>query len=92
MAPQVWVNDTDRSDLVDVSLRIIVEAESFRWHGGSDELQRDARRYNRMIVDGWIVLRFSYDDVMKDPDHVRQVLISAVALAQASTQVRPRRR
>ena len=68
-----------RPDLVDVDLRIIVEADSFEWHGGRAELARDARRYNRMVVHGWLVLRFAWEDVMFDPDYVREVLVAAVA-------------
>ena len=57
----------------------MLEADSFEWHGGRDDLARDARRYDRMVVHGWLVLRFSWDDVMHDPTYVRQILEAAVA-------------
>ena len=57
-----------------------VEADSFEWHGGRGALARDARRYNLLVADGWIVLRFSWEDVMFDPDYVRDVLVAVVAL------------
>lgn len=66
-------------DLVDVELRIVVEADSFEWHGGRADLARDARRYNRMVVNGWLVLRFAWEDVMFDQDFVREILAAAVA-------------
>jgi len=71
-----------RVDLADVRLRIVIECDSFEWHGKRSALERDARRYNAMVVNGWIVLRLCYDDVMHHPDEVRRTLVAAVALAQ----------
>ena len=36
---------------------IVLEADSFEWHGGRAALDRDANRYNRLAVEGWLVLR-----------------------------------
>ena len=68
-----------RPDLVDDELRIVLEADSFAWHGGRAELARDARRYNALVVHGWLVLRFAWEDVMFDPQRVRLTLEAAVA-------------
>lgn len=90
--PQVTVTDgafAARPDLVDERLRIVCEADSFEWHGGRSALASDARRYNRLVVAGWIVLRFSYEDVMFHPDEVRAVLLRAVALAEVLNQRGP---
>ena len=43
-----------RPDLVDEDLRIVIEADSFEWHGGRSDLARDARRYNAFTVHGWL--------------------------------------
>lgn len=83
----VGTRQTVRPDLVDVDRRIVVEADSFEWHGGRGDLARDARRYNHLVADGWLVLRFSWEDVMIDPDYVREVLVTAVALVDARTQL-----
>ena len=90
--PQVTLRDgafTARPDLVDRRLRIAIEADSFTWHGGRQALTADARRYNRLVIAGWMVLRFSWEDVMFHPDEVREVLVAAVALAEAMSQRRP---
>jgi hypothetical protein len=87
--PQVDIWDgrfLARPDLVDERLRIVIEADSFAWHGGRDQLATDARRFNSLVVRGWVVLRFSWEDVMFHPDAVRAVLREAVALAEAMTQ------
>jgi very-short-patch-repair endonuclease len=68
-----------RPDLVDERLGIVLEADSFEWHGDRSALRRDAQRYNRFVVHGWLVLRFAWEDVMFRPDEVRAVLEAAVA-------------
>jgi very-short-patch-repair endonuclease len=73
---------TARPDLVDDDLGIVVEADSFEWHGDRAALAKDARRYNLLLCDGWLVLRFAWEDVMFDPDYVRQVLAAIVSIAQ----------
>lgn len=68
-----------RPDLVDEDLKIILEADSFEWHGSRSALKSDARRYNSFVINGWLVLRFAWEDVMFDPDYVRLVLEALVA-------------
>jgi hypothetical protein len=38
-------------------------------------------------VAGWIVLRFSYEDVMFHPEQVREILVAAVGLAELLSEV-----
>lgn len=83
--PQLGIRTSEsyaRPDLVDEDLRIVLEADSFEWHGDRAALRRDARRYNLLVCDGWWVLRFAWEDVMLDPDYVRRVLVMVVALVQ----------
>ena len=69
-----------RPDLVDQELRIVVEADSFAWHGDRAGLEHDARRYNQLVAHGWLVLRFTYDDVVRRPAEVAAVLRAVVEL------------
>jgi very-short-patch-repair endonuclease len=79
--PQVWLPGLNaRPDLVDTDLGLVFEADSFGWHGDRAALRRDAKRYNAMVVNGWLVLRFAWEDVMFHPEYVRSVLLSVVAL------------
>lgn len=68
-----------RSDLVDRRLRIVLEADSFEWHGDRAALRRDARRYDLLVANDWVVLRFSWEDVMHDQEWVRSILMATVA-------------
>lgn len=82
LRPQVPIHAADflgRPDLVDEELGVLLEADSFGWHGDRAALRRDAKRYNAFVVNGWLVLRFAWEDVMFDPDYVRSVLEAVVA-------------
>jgi very-short-patch-repair endonuclease len=74
-------------DLADRSLRIVIEAESFAWHGETAALTRDCVRYNAFTLDGWIVVRFSWYQVMFEPAYVLEVLQDAVELARRHANV-----
>lgn len=75
-----------RVDLADEDLGVVLEADSFAWHGDRAALRRDCRRYDLLVVHGWRVLRFAWEDVMHDQDFVRQVLVGAVAVVGRQTQ------
>lgn len=85
--PQRQIAEGTRPDLVDRDLRLVLEADSFEWHGGRAALRRDAQRYNQMVVDGWLVLRFAWEDVMFEQDYVRGCLVAAVTLATRRGEV-----
>ena len=67
-----------RPDLVDRRLRIVLEADSFEWHGDRAALRRDARRYDLLVANGWVVLRFAWEDVMHQPEWVRSVIQAVI--------------
>lgn len=67
-----------RPDLVDRKRRLVLEADSFQWHGSRRALSRDCERYNALVVLGWRVLRFSWEQVMLEPDYTRECLIALV--------------
>lgn len=82
LTPQVWVKTRTgrvRPDLVDEQRRLVVEADSFEWHGRRAALKNDARRYNELVIAGWMVLRFAWEDVMFEPERVQAVLAGAAS-------------
>lgn len=83
VTPQVLIDSVAPEatpDLVDRDLRIVIEADSFEWHGGRAALRRDARRYNALVADGWLVLRFCWEDVMHEQPSVTATVSRVVAL------------
>jgi very-short-patch-repair endonuclease len=71
--PQVVISENGflgRPDLVDVARRVVLEADSFDFHGRRRAMKRDCERYNGLVLCGWIVLRFTWEHVMFQPDYV----------------------
>lgn len=73
-SPHCWA----RPDLIDRERRLVVECESYEWHGNRAGFLKDIRRYTLLTADGWTVLRFTWDDVMLRPEWVREVLFRAL--------------
>lgn len=66
-------------DLVDVERRIVVEAESFAFHGKRKALKRDCERYTALVLAGWRVIRFAWEHVMLEPEYVHACLVAVAA-------------
>jgi len=77
-------------DLADTVLRIVIEAEGFENHGTRAALKRDCRRYTGLGARDWIVIRFTWDEVMFEPDYVIEALRQVVAVRRrTATNVQP---
>lgn len=88
--PQYVVRDPDffaRVDLGNPLLRIAIEADSFAHHGTRESLRKDCRRYTSLAANGWLLLRYSWEDVILDDSWVGESLkrtITGSALRWAS--------
>ena len=85
VVPQVEIATDDfyaRVDLADVRLRIVIEADSYEFHGGRERLRRDCWRYDELVARHWLVLRFAWEQVMFAPEWVRSILVHAVRRAE----------
>lgn len=80
--PQGVIAGVGRVDLLDPILGIVIECESFEWHGTKAGMARDVKRYTNLARRGFTVVRFTWEEVMHHPDYVRQVLIDVVAVRQ----------
>jgi very-short-patch-repair endonuclease len=59
-----------RVDLGHRQARIALEAEGYEFHGSSKDFAADCRRYDELVAEGWLVLRFTYQQVLFEPDWV----------------------
>jgi very-short-patch-repair endonuclease len=50
--------------------RLVVEADSHRHHGTRQAFERDRRRDQRLTAAGWRVVRFTWRQVLGEPDEV----------------------
>ena len=60
--------------------RIVIEADGFRWHSDSSRLDLDKERNNRLILSGYIVLRFTWKDVTVEGEGVAESIRSALSI------------
>lgn len=75
---------TYHPDLADPFHAIAIEADSWAHHAGKAEHDADCRRYNALVVAGWTVLRFTWEQVMFSPHEVVNVVRAARALPLAA--------
>jgi len=68
-----------RVDLGHRQARIVLEAEGYEFHGSPGAFAADCRRYDDLVTAGWLVLRFTYQQVIGDPSWVVETVRSAVA-------------
>ena len=74
--PQVVIEGVGRVDLL-VAGRVIVELDGWEHHGTLSAFAADRRRDRESVAQGFRVLRFTYSDVVGDPDG----LVAAVRAA-----------
>ena len=77
-----------RVDLGSHDLRLVLEAESFEFHGDRAALTRDCIRYTELGSRGWLVLRFTWEQVMFQQDWVRRKIAMTVR-ARRSPRAQP---
>lgn len=78
--PQQWVERVGRVDLLCRRNNLVIEADSWEFHGERAAFVRDVRRYTTFVRLGYAVVRFTWEDVMFHQDHVREVLEAMVTL------------
>ena len=66
-------------DLAYPSRRLAIELDSKRWHLNSEAFERDPRRRNSLVANGWTVLTFTWNDYV---DHPSQLCATVAALCQ----------
>lgn len=76
-------------DLADPLRAIALEADSWTHHAAqSADHDRDCARYNALVVAGWILLRFTWSQVMFAPEQVRSTIAAALsAIARGDIRV-----
>jgi hypothetical protein len=84
--PPPDANFTVAGDEVDFTWpdhRVAVETDGWDTHGTRAAFGRDRRRSTTLQLAGWVILRFTYDDVVHDPGYVAASLATALARTAA---------
>lgn len=88
--PQFWIRDGETRyclDLADEDRMIDLEADGFEHHGHRSALRYDCTRNCELTRRGWLVLRFSWEHIMLEPEWVTNVIRDTL-----QWRVRPRSR
>ncbi len=90
---QVLTRAGDRLVRVDFrfpNTRVVVEVLGYRFHRTQEQMQRDAERMNRLLLDGYVVLQFTYLHVTESPewmiDQVREAFRHTPPVFYVSTK------
>lgn len=77
-----WARQTPgRVDLAYPDFRVIVEADSRRWHTRERDFELDRRRDRDAQLAGWDVYRFTWQDLTGDPAGVVDIVRRALAVS-----------
>ena len=58
---------------------IVIEVDGWAFHSSKEQREKDLKRDRELLRRGYVVLRFTYDDVMNG-DFAREVPVSVTAL------------
>lgn len=69
-----------RVDCLWPEAKLVVELDGRRYHDGRAALEADRRRDNRLMAQGWRVLRFTWDDLVRRPAEVVAMVRAALGI------------
>jgi hypothetical protein len=78
-----------RPDFVWRDQRIIVEADSRKWHGSRQRMEIDRRRDQRLIAAGWRVIRTTWRQMRYHPEELRETLLRLLGPASPDAHAKP---
>jgi very-short-patch-repair endonuclease len=58
--------------------KVLIEAESHRWHSGPRAMDRDISRYDELRAMGWIVILVTWRQLMNEPHKVIEKVRDAI--------------
>lgn len=74
----VWIEGVGEVDMIILDF-IVIEVDGWAFHSSKEQREKDLKRDRELLRRGYVVLRFTYDDVMNG-DFAREVPISVGAL------------
>jgi len=61
--------------------RLVVELLGYRYHRTELQMRHDAERINRLQLDGFMVVQFTYSQVVQEPEHVVAQSLEALTMS-----------
>ena len=69
-------------DFANPGLKVAIEVDGRAFHSDRHSFERDRERQNLLVIRGWIVLRFTWERIVNDPEGVMAEVASACAVAR----------
>ncbi|CAN5741659.1 type IV toxin-antitoxin system AbiEi family antitoxin domain-containing protein [soil metagenome] len=85
------VDLNDRRGRVDFfypEAKLVIEVDGRRWHAGRRPEKRDRRRDHSLVLGGQRVLRFTWEDIVRQPEYFLGVVGDALGLIGAGLEQR----
>ncbi|MDP9427546.1 MAG: DUF559 domain-containing protein [Actinomycetota bacterium] len=86
--PVVLPFGTVHLDAAVPELRVAVELDGAAFHGSADDRERDTRRDVALAARGWVVLRFSYRRLTREPEACRREILAVCRARQDQLAIR----
>lgn len=71
-------------DLAFDAERVAIEVDGWAWHADAERFRRDRQRQNALVLAGWTVLRFTWQDLTRRPAAVLAEIRRALAASRPS--------
>jgi hypothetical protein len=75
--PTPW-DPRSRFDLALETAKVAIEWDSRSWHVQQSAMSNDRRRDRLAAAHGWVVLRFTWDDIVERPEHVVRDVVAVL--------------
>jgi hypothetical protein len=76
-----WLRKVNgRVDLAYVAQEVLIEGDSLRWHNTPEAFQLDKARDNLAALAGWITLRYTWEDITKQPERIVSEIRQALSM------------
>jgi very-short-patch-repair endonuclease len=66
-------------DFAHEGLRIAIEVDGRAHHSDRRSFERDRERQNHLVLQGWLILRFTWEQITQRPQEVIAAVLAAVA-------------
>lgn len=73
-----------RVDFLYPAERLVIEVHGYQHHSSRSELMADARRRSELLLAGYRVLEFTFDELVQTPERVLKVVAAALSGLQAA--------
>jgi len=71
------------ADVAFPELKLCVEVDGRAAHSGREQFERDRERQNVLVLEGWMVLRFTWAQLVNEPEAVLAQVRAAIAARAA---------